>query len=51
MKTFKIINSDQRFSFLKNILCNEGYNASFVENSDDVKCDNLVLPIPSSNSI
>ena len=45
-KTFKIINSDQRFVFLKEMLCNEGFEASFIENSDDLECDNLILPIP-----
>ena len=46
MKTFKIINSDQRFTFLKNLLCNEESNASFIENLNDIKSNNLILPIP-----
>ena len=30
-KTFKIINSDKRFAFLKELLCNEGFKASFTK--------------------
>lgn len=45
-KTFKIINSDKRFAFLKELLCNEGFKASFIDSLGNIECDNLILPIP-----
>ena len=45
-KIFKIINSDERFTFLKEMLCNERFNALFLDNLGNLECNNLILPIP-----
>lgn len=46
MKTFQIIESDDRFRFLNDILNDSGINSSLVKNTDEIYCKNLILPIP-----
>ena len=45
MKTFQIIESDDRFRFLNDIFNSNGIKSSLVKHIDEINCDNIILPI------